>query len=103
MDRNKIAVNKKTFQAKKILISVGGKPFIPNIKGKDLFITSDDALDLKNLPSKIVIYGGGYIALEFACIFSNLEPSAKAQSSSNKSLYFFLILIISFISQGIPR
>ena len=89
LDRNKIAVNKKTFQAKKILISVGGKPFIPNIKGKDLFITSDDALDLKNLPSKIVIYGGGYIALEFACIFSNLGSEVTIVYRGEKILRGF--------------
>ena len=89
LDRNKITVSKKVFHANKILISVGGKPFIPNIKGKDLFITSDDALDLKDLPSKILIYGGGYIALEFACIFSNLGTEVTIVYRGEKVLRGF--------------
>ena len=44
---------------------------MPDIDGKELCINSDEALDLEMLPKSIVINGGGYIALEFAGIFSS--------------------------------
>ena len=68
---NEVEVNGSIIRANKILIAVGGKSFLPEIKGIDLCINSDQALDLKALPKKIVINGGGYIALEFASIFAS--------------------------------
>jgi len=58
--------------AKKILISVGGKPKKLNIPGKDLAWTSDDIFELNRFPKSVLIVGGGYIACEFASIFKNL-------------------------------
>ncbi len=62
----------KKVSAKKILISVGGKPKILNIPGIDLTWTSDDIFELNSFPKSILIIGGGYIACEFASIFNNL-------------------------------
>lgn len=59
--------------ADKILISVGGTPWVDeSIPGHDLGITSNDAFHLEDLPERIVIAGGGYIAIEFAHIFAGL-------------------------------
>ena len=71
ISNNEVEVNGSIIRANKILIAVGGKSFLPKIKGIDLCINSDQALDLKALPKKIVINGGGYIALEFASIFAS--------------------------------
>ena len=68
---NQVEVNGKVLSAKSILIAVGGKSYMPDIDGKELCINSDEALDLEMLPKSIVINGGGYIALEFAGIFSS--------------------------------
>jgi len=62
----------KKVSAKKILISVGGKPKKLNIPGIDLAWTSDDIFELKVFPKTLLIVGGGYIACEFASIFKNL-------------------------------
>jgi hypothetical protein len=56
-------------QAKNILIAVGGKPQKLAIPGAEHCITSDEALELEDCPKKVVVLGGGYIALEFAGIF----------------------------------
>lgn len=61
----------KTFTAEKILLATGGRPFVPTFPGSELCLTSDDILDLPDLPSKIAVIGGGYIAVEFASIFNN--------------------------------
>lgn len=63
----------KAITAERILIAVGGHTWRPTeIKGQELGITSTDAFLLEKLPASIVIAGGGYIALEFANIFSGL-------------------------------
>ena len=59
--------------ARYILIATGATPFVPrHLPGHELAITSNEAFDLERLPSRIVIVGGGYIAVEFAGIFSGL-------------------------------
>lgn len=69
---NQISVGDKVYTAERILIAVGGKPFIPEFPGSEHAISSDDAFFLDEFPESIVMVGGGYIALEFACIFSGL-------------------------------
>ncbi len=62
----------RTVTAERILIATGGHPYIPDIPGKELAITSNEAFHLEKLPEKIVIVGAGYIAVEFAGIFRGL-------------------------------
>ena len=71
-DPHTVEVEGKSYTANKILVGVGGWPFIPEIPGREHIITSNEALDLKELPKRILIVGGGYIALEFAGIFNAL-------------------------------
>lgn len=73
LDKGTIELSDGTIiKSKKFLISVGGKPLVPDIKGSEYIITSDEAFDLEKLPSSILIMGGGYIAVEFASIFNGL-------------------------------
>ena len=59
--------------AEKILIATGGAPWTDEtIPGHDLGITSNEAFHLEKLPKHVVVAGGGYIAIEFACIFKGL-------------------------------
>jgi len=62
----------KEVTAKTILIAVGGRPWMPEIKGAEHAIMSDDAFLLEKLPESILIIGGGYIASEFAGIFAGM-------------------------------
>ena len=58
--------------AKWILVATGGQPFVPSFKGSEHVMTSNDVFHLKNLPKRIMIVGGGYIACEFAGIFNGM-------------------------------
>ncbi|MGE3066924.1 MAG: glutathione-disulfide reductase [Hyphomicrobiaceae bacterium] len=72
VDRNTVAVGDKKVRAKTILIATGGYPFKPDIPGAEHAITSNEAFHLRKFPDRIAIVGGGYIAVEFACIFAGL-------------------------------
>jgi glutathione reductase (NADPH) len=61
--------------AKHILIATGGHPFVPEVQGAELAITSNDIFRLDTLPASILIVGGGFIACEFACILRGLGVS----------------------------
>jgi len=68
-DAHTVEIGGKTFTSKYILIASGGRPERPAIPGIEHTITSDEALDLTALPRRVVIAGGGFIAVEFAGIF----------------------------------
>ena len=69
---NEVEVDGKRYRCAKILIATGGTPFVPEFHGSELAITSNDAFYLDQLPEKIIVVGGGYIAVEFAGIFNGL-------------------------------
>ena len=59
--------------AERILIATGGAPWVDeSVPGHELGITSNEAFHLEELPKHVVVAGGGYIAIEFACIFRGL-------------------------------
>jgi len=58
--------------ARYILVAAGGRPVVPQVPGAGHAITSNEAFHLEQLPKSILIVGGGYIAVEFACIFNGL-------------------------------
>lgn len=80
----------RTVTAEKILIATGGAPFIDTrLEGHELAITSNEAFDLKRLPDRILIYGGGYIAIEFAGIFAGLGVDTTIVYRGDKILRGF--------------
>ncbi|MGQ4272519.1 glutathione-disulfide reductase [Terrihabitans sp. B22-R8] len=68
----RLTADGRVIRAKNILIATGGHPTAPRIPGADLALSSDAVFDLKELPRRMLIVGGGYIALEFACMFQRL-------------------------------
>ncbi|KAJ8425656.1 hypothetical protein Cgig2_015324 [Carnegiea gigantea] len=89
VDPHTVDVDGKRYSARHILISVGGRPYIPDIPGREHAIDSDAALDLPEMPKKIAIIGGGYIALEFAGIFNGLESEVHVFIRQKKVLRGF--------------
>ena len=72
VDAHTLRVGDTTVTADKILIATGGRPVVPELPGREHAIVSDHAFYLDELPDRIVINGGGYIAVEFAGIFHGL-------------------------------
>lgn len=72
VDANTVAVGDTQYSAHKILIATGGWPHIPDFPGSEHAISSNEIFDLAHFPERLVVVGGGYIAVEFAGIFNGL-------------------------------
>ena len=70
-DPHTLEVGDRTVTAGNILVATGSWPEMPDIPGIEHAITSNEALELAGLPQRMVIVGGGYIAVEFAGIFNS--------------------------------
>lgn len=89
VDKNTVQVAGKKYNAKHILVAVGGWPYMPDVPGIEYAITSNEALDLRALPKKIIIVGAGYIAVEFAGIFQSLGVDVTLVLRADKILRGF--------------
>jgi glutathione reductase (NADPH) len=72
VDNHTVNVGGHRITAERIVVATGGRPVKPPIVGAELAITSNEAFHLPQLPPRIVVVGGGYIAVEFAGIFNGL-------------------------------
>ena len=72
LDAHTVAVGARRHTAATLLVSTGSQPHLPSIPGIEHAITSDDAFHLERFPERVVVVGGGYIAVEFAGIFHGM-------------------------------
>jgi len=77
VDAHTVEVDGKHYSAEHILIATGGWPFVPEIPGREHAITSNEAFYLDALPRRVLVVGGGYIAVEFASIFHGCGADTK--------------------------
>ena len=71
-DPHTVSANGSRWTAKHIVVATGGWPVVPEIPGAELGITSNEVFHLEERPERVLIVGGGYIAVEFAGIFAGL-------------------------------
>ncbi|MBY5927595.1 glutathione-disulfide reductase [Halomonas denitrificans] len=72
VDEHRVEVAGETISAEKILVAVGGWPWVPPFPGSELAMNSNQIFDLDHFPKRFLVLGGGYIAVEFASIFNGL-------------------------------
>jgi len=72
IDAHTVEVNGQRIRAEHILVATGGTPFLPALPGIEHAITSNEVFNLPVQPKRVLIVGGGYIAVEFAGIFQGL-------------------------------
>lgn len=90
IDSHTIEVGEQKVTAEKILIAVGGKPVKPeDIPGIEHAITSREIFHVQEQPQRIVIIGGGYIGVEFACILNGLGSEVTQVIRGDKILRGF--------------
>jgi glutathione reductase (NADPH) len=83
---NSVRIGKREVTAKIILIATGARPHVPKVPGSEHAITSNEAFHLEQLPPRILIAGGGYIANEFAGIFNELGCKVTLVNRSDRIL-----------------
>ena len=72
----RLARSGEVITARHILVATGGHPVLePVVPGGHLAITSNEVFHMPVLPQRMIVVGGGYIALEFACVFARLGVS----------------------------
>lgn len=71
-DANTVVVGDTSYTAKHVTVATGSWPVVPDIPGKECVVTSNEMFYLPQLPKRAVIWGGGYIAVEFAGILAGL-------------------------------
>jgi glutathione reductase (NADPH) len=69
---NSVAVANRKLRAARVLIATGATPSQGALPGLELAMTSNEVLNLRQLPSSLLVIGGGYVAVEFASILAGL-------------------------------
>jgi glutathione reductase (NADPH) len=103
IDAHTISVDGTSYRAERILIATGGWPFVPDIPGKQHIVTSNQMFFLEKLPKRIVIVGGGYIAVEFAGILHGLGVETTICHRGHKLLSGFDEDVRDFLAQEMAK
>ncbi len=77
IDAHTVEVNGQHYTAKNILVAVGGWPQVPDIPGREHVTDSNQVFFLKEQPKRVLVIGGGYIAVEFASVFQGLGSETQ--------------------------
>jgi glutathione reductase (NADPH) len=89
LDKNTLSVEGKTVIAKKIVVATGNKPMPLPVVGAELILTSEDFLDLENLPESAIFIGAGYIGMEFAHVAARLGVEVTVMDFEDRPLSNF--------------
>lgn len=81
-----VRVGNREVTADVILIATGARPHVPPSPGCEHGITSNEAFHLEQLPKRMLIAGGGYIANEFAGVFNELGVKVTLVNRSDRIL-----------------
>ena len=86
---NAVELDGKRITARYILVATGGWPFKPNVPGVEHCITSNEVFELSEQPRRVLVVGGGYIAVEFAGIFRGLGSEVTLSYRGDRILRGF--------------
>ncbi|WP_114418850.1 glutathione-disulfide reductase [Marinospirillum perlucidum] len=86
---HEVQVGDKTYSAERLLIATGSWPYVPDFPGAEHCLTSNEVFNLPEFPKRFLVYGGGYIATEFASIFHGLGAETYQVYRGDKILRGF--------------
>ena len=89
--------------AHKILIATGSIPYIPSFSGRQYVGNSDDIFIQKKLPNRLLVVGGGYIAMEFASIFTGLGVKTELVYRGELFLRRFDLSVSKFLKEEMQK
>ena len=94
---NQIKINDETLEADKFLLAVGGRPRPLEISGEEHVTLSDEFMNLKELPKRVVFIGGGYISMEFAHVARRAGSDVTLLERGDRILKKFDATIIQHV------
>ncbi len=103
VDPHHVEVAGQTYSAERILVATGGWPSVPDFPGREHVTTSNEIFDLPEFPQRIVIVGGGYIAVEFAGIFAGLGANTTQLYRSELFLRGFDQEVRTFVAEEMVK
>jgi glutathione reductase (NADPH) len=103
LDAHTVAVGEQHFRAERILLATGAQPAIPDIPGKEYVVSSNEMFALEHLPKRVLIVGGGYIAVEFAGILHGLGVDTTLSYRGDKLLRGFDDDVRDFVAQEMAK
>jgi len=89
VDAHTVVIGGRQYSAKYILVATGSWPAVPKVPGAEHAITSNEAFFLEHRPARVIIVGGGYIAVEFAGIFHGMGTHVTLVHRGGKVLRGF--------------
>ncbi|MCH7854260.1 MAG: glutathione-disulfide reductase [Proteobacteria bacterium] len=98
-----VRVGEQEYAADRLVIATGGRPIVPGIHGAELGITSDGFFELKDCPKRVALIGSGYIAVEFAGMFSALGSDTTILVRKDGVLRNFDSLMREELQQSLAR
>ncbi len=98
-----VRVGEQVLQAERVLVATGGKPFLPEVPGIEHASISDDLFELEQLPARVAVVGGGYIACEFASILAGLGCAVTQLYRGELFLRGFDADIRAFMAEQMPH
>ena len=93
MDKNTLQVGGRLLRAAHIVIATGGAPWVPDLPGADLGITSDGFFELEQRPKRVAVIGSGYIACELAGAFHELGTQVELFIRKDHVLRHFEVML----------
>ncbi|MBS3804170.1 MAG: glutathione-disulfide reductase [Oleiphilaceae bacterium] len=102
-DGNTVAVAEDSYTARHITIATGGWPVTPDVPGKELILSSNEMFYLPQLPREAVVWGGGYIAVEFAGILAGLGVETTLLYRGDLFLRGFDDDVRKFVASELPK
>jgi glutathione reductase (NADPH) len=103
LDAHTVEVAGRTYTAAHILVATGGWPTLPAIPGIEHCITSNEALELPDLPRRVLVVGGGYVAAEFSGIFHGVGSEVMLAYRGEQILRGFDLDVRQHLHQELLR
>jgi len=103
VDQNTVQVNGKHYSADHIVIATGGQPIVPPVPGAELAITSDGFFELKQLPERVAIIGGGYIGVELSGVLNALGSNVTLVTMEDRIMESFDSMISTVLENEMRR
>ena len=103
LDAHTVEVAGRTYTAAHILVATGGWPTLPKIPGIEHCLTSNEALELPDLPRRVLVVGGGYVAAEFTGIFHGVGSQVTLAYRGEQILRGFDLDVRQHLHQELLR